>query len=173
MKEKVVVVLNGVIMNNFIILTDTRQKSEEHIIKEFDKQGILHIRTGLPSADYMAVRYDNEKGFYLDYSILIDTKKDIEEIASNLCNSENHQRILKEIQKGKDLGAKQFVFLINGGKVKTIEDLQNWTSKRTKVKGEVLLKIFKTMSQKYGVKFIIVPKNKIGETIIKLLGTIE
>ena len=160
-------------MNNFIILTDTRQKSEEHIIKEFDKQGILHIRTGLPSADYMAVRYDNEKGFYLDYSILIDTKKDIEEIASNLCNSENHQRILKEIQKGKDLGAKQFVFLINGGKVKTIEDLQNWTSKRTKVKGEVLLKIFKTMSQKYGVKFIIVPKNKIGETIIKLLGAIE
>lgn len=160
-------------MNNIIILTDTRQKSEEHIIKEFDKQGILHIRTGLPSADYMAVRYDNEKGFYLDYSILIDTKKDIEEIASNLCNSQNHQRILREIQKGKDLGAKQFVFLINGGKIKTIEDLQNWTSKRTKVKGEVLLKIFKTMSQKYGVKFMIVPKNKMGETIIKLLGTIE
>ena len=157
-------------MRNFIILTDTRQQKESHIIKEFDKQGILHIRTGLPSADYMAVRYDNEKGFYLDYSILIDTKKDIEEIASNLCNSENHQRILKEIQKGKDLGAKQFVFLINGGKVKTIEDLQNWTSKRTKVKGEVLLKIFKTMSQKYGVKFIIVPKNKIGETIIKLFS---
>lgn len=160
-------------MNKFLILTDTRQQKENHIIKEFDKQGILHIRTGLPSADYMAVRYDNEKGFYLDYSILIDTKKDIEEIASNLCNSQNHQRILKEVQKGKDLGAKQFVFLINGGKVKTIEDLQNWTSKRTKVKGEVLLKIFKTMSQKYGVKFMIVPKNKMGETIIKLLGAIE
>ena len=157
-------------MRNFIILTDTRQQKESHIIKEFDKQGILHIRTGLPSADYMAVRYDNEKGFYLDYSILIDTKKDIEEIASNLCNSQNHQRILREIQKGKDLRAKQFVFLINGGKVKTIEDLQNWTSKRTKVKGEVLLKIFKTMSQKYNVRFMIVPKNKIGETIIKLLG---
>ena len=157
-------------MNNFIILTDTRQQKEEHIIKEFDKQGILHIRTGLPSADYMAVRYDNEKGFYLDYSILIDTKKDIEEIASNLCNSQNHQRILREIQKGKDLGAKQFVFLINGGKVKTIEDLQNWSSKRTKIKGSVLLKIFKTMSQKYNVRFMIVPKNKIGETIIKLLS---
>ena len=156
-------------MINFLILTDTRQKSENHIIKEFDKQGILHIRTGLPSADYMVVRYDNEKGFYLDYSILIDTKKDIEEIASNLCNSQNHQRILREIQKGKDLGAKQFIFLINGGKVKTIEDLQNWSSKRTKIKGSVLLKIFKTMSQKYEVKFMIVPKNKIGEMIIKLL----
>ena len=157
-------------MRNFLILTDTRQQKEEHILKEFDKQNILHIRTGLPSADYMAVRYDNEKGFYLDYSILIDTKKDIEEIASNLCNSQNHQRILREIQKGKDLGAKQFIFLINGGKVKTIEDLQNWSSKRTKIKGSVLLKIFKTMSQKYNVRFMIVPKNKIGETIIKLLS---
>lgn len=157
-------------MNKFLILTDTRQQKENHIIKEFDKQGILHIRTGLPSADYMAVRYNEEKGFYLDYSILVDTKKDIEEIASNLCNSQNHQRILREIQKGKDLGAKQFIFLINGGKVKSIEDLQNWTSKRTKVKGSVLLKIFQTMRQKYNVRFIICPKNKMGETIIKLLS---
>ena len=160
-------------MNNFIILRDTRQQKEEHIIKEFDKQGILHIRTGLPSADYMAVRYDKEKGFYLDYSILIDTKKDIEEIASNLCNSQNHQRILREIQKGKDLGAKQFVFLINGGKIKTIEDLQNWSSPHTKVKGSTLLKIMSTMKDKYHVRFIIVPKKNMGEMIIKLLGAIK
>lgn len=160
-------------MNKFLILTDSRQRLENHIIKEFDKQGILHIRTGLPSADYMAVRYNEEKGFYLDYSILIDTKKDIEEIAGNLCNTQSHERVKREIFKGQELGAKEFIFLINGGKVKSIEDLQNWTSKRTKVKGEVLLKIFKTMSQKYGVKFMIVPKNKMGETIIKLLGAIE
>ena len=121
----------------------------------------------------MAVRYNEEKGFYLDYSILIDTKKDIEEIASNLCNSQNHQRILREIQKGKDLGAKEFIFLINGGKVKTIEDLKNWTSKRTKVKGETLLKIMRTMKDKYGVRFIIVPKKNMGEMIIKLLGVRE
>ena len=155
--------------NDFIILTDTRQQKEKHIIKEFDKQNILHIRTKLDSADYMAVRYDKEKGFYLDYSILIDTKKDIEEISGNLCNSQSHERVKREIQKGKELGAKQFVFLINGGKVKTIEDLQNWTSKRTKVKGETLLKIFKTMSQKYGIRFIICKKEKMGEMIINLL----
>ena len=68
------------------------------------------------------------------------------------------------------MGAKQFIFLINGGKVKTIQDLQNWTSKRTKVQGETLLKIFKTMSQKYGVRFIICEKKKMGEMIMKLLG---
>lgn len=156
-------------MSKFIILTDTRQQKENHILKAFDKRDILHIRTGLPSADYMAVRYDEKKGFYLDYSILIDTKKDIEEIVSNLCNSQNHQRILREIQRGKELGAKEFIFLINGGKVKTIEDLKNWSSKRTKVKGITLLKIMKTMRQKYGIRFIIVPKQKMGDTIIKIL----
>ena len=85
-------------------------------VKEFDKQNILHIRTGLPSADYMAVRYNEEKGFYLDYSVLIDTKKDIEEIAGNLCNSQSHQRIKNEIARGKELGVKDFIFLINGSK---------------------------------------------------------
>lgn len=156
-------------MNNFIILTDTRQQKEEHILKEFDSQGILHIRTGLPSADYMALRYDNKQSFYLDYSILIDTKKDIEEIAGNLCNTSSHERIKREISKGQELGAKQFIFLINGGKVKTIQDLQNWTSKRTKVKGSTLLKIMCTMRERYGVRFIICSKKDMGKKIIELL----
>lgn len=160
-------------MSNFIILTDTRQQKESHILKAFDRENILHIRTGLPSADYMVVRCDDEKGFYLDYSILIDTKKDIEEIASNLCNSQNHQRILREIQRGKELGAKEFIFLINGGKVKSIEDLKNWSSKRTKVKGSVLVKIMATMKKRYGVRFIIVPKSKMGDTIVKIFEKIN
>lgn len=156
-------------MIKYAILTDTRQQKEEHILKEFDKQNILHIRTGLLSADYMALRYDDEKGFYLDYRVLIDTKKDIEEIAGNLCNTSSHERIKREISKGRELGAKQFIFLINGGKVKTIQDLQNWTSKRTKVKGSTLLKIMCTMRERYGVRFVICPKSKMGEYIIKLL----
>lgn len=152
-----------------LILTDTRQQKENHIIKEFDKQGILHIRTGLPSADYMAVRYDEEKGMYLDYSVLIDTKKDLEEISGNLCNTQSHERIKREIFKGQELGAKEFIFLINGGKIKTAEDLKNWSSKRTQVKGATLLKIFKTMKERYNVRFIICRKQDMGKYILKLL----
>lgn len=156
--------------NNFVILTDSRQQKENHIIKEFDKQNILHIRTGLPSADYMALRYDEKQGFYLDYSILIDTKKDIEEIVGNLCNTQSHERIKREIFKGQELGAKEFVFLINGGKVKSIEDLQNWTSKRTKVTGKTLYKVICTMKEKYGVRFIICPRKDMGKKIVDILS---
>lgn len=157
-------------MNNFVILTDSRQQKENHIIKEFDKQQILHIRTGLPSADYMALRYNEENGFYLDYSVLIDTKKDIEEIAANLCSAQSHDRVKREIFKGQELGAKEFVFLINGGKVKTIQDLENWSSKRTKVRGSTLLKIMTTMKERYGVRFIICKRSEMGKRIVELLG---
>ena len=157
-------------MSDFIILTDTRQQKENHIIKEFDKQDILHIRTGLPSADYMAIRYDNEQGFYLDYSVLIDTKKDLEEIANNLCNTNSHERLKREIFKGKDLGAKEFIFIIGENKIKSVEDIKNWFSPHTKVKGETLLKIMSTMAKKYGVRFMIVPKKDMGKKIIELLS---
>lgn len=154
----------------YVILTDSRQQKEEHIIKEFDKQGILHIRTGLPSADYMALRYSFQKGMYLDYSVLIDTKKDLEEIAGNLCNTSSHDRVKREIFKGQELGAKEFIFLINCGKVKTIQDLENWTSKRTKVKGSTLIKVFKTMKERYNVRFILVPRKDMGKKILELLN---
>lgn len=157
-------------MSDFLILTDSRQRVESHILKEFDKQGIIHIRTGLPSADYMTVRYDSARKFYMDYSTLIDTKANIEEIASNLCNTKNHERVKREIQKGKDLGAKEFIFLIGDNKIKSIKDLQEWESTRTKVKGSVLVKVMSTMRERYGCRFIIVPKAKMGKKILELLS---
>ena len=154
---------------NFIILTDTRQQKENHIIKEFDKQGVLHIRTTLPSADYMAVRFDGMKVKF-DYSVLIDTKKDLEEMAGNLCNTKNHERIKREIEKAKELGCEEFVFLIGDSKIKTIEDLQNWNSKRTQVKGTTLLKIMQTMKECYEIRFIICQKKDMGRKVIELLS---
>ena len=154
-------------MKDFIILTDTRQQKEKHILKEFDKQEIKHIRTGLPSADYMALRYNN--GFVFDYSVLIDTKKDLEEISGNLCNTQNHERIKREIAKARELGCKDFIFLIGDNKVKHVSDIQSWQSPHTKVRGYVLLKIMQTMTERYGVRFIFCQKKDMGKKIIELL----
>jgi hypothetical protein len=51
-----------------------------------------------------------------------------------------------------------------------VEDIKNWTSPHTKVKGSVLLKIMSTMAKKYGVKFIICPRKKMGEKILEILN---
>ena len=155
-----------VIIMDFMILTDTRQQKENHIIKEFDKQKILHIRTTLESADYVAVR-KNENEFYIDYSILIDTKKDLEELSSNLC-SKDHARVKREIERARELGCQEFYFIIANNKIKTIDDLRKWRSKRKRVTGEILCKVMKTMAERYKIKFIITKKNEVGKKIINI-----
>ena len=156
-------------MNNFVILTDTRQQKESHILKEFDKQGILHIQTKLNSADYMALRYDEEKGFYKDYSILIDTKKDLLEICGNLAHASEHQRLVREVNLGHSLGATEFIFLIGEKNIKTIDDIKNWSNKHTKVKGETLYKIMSTFKEHHNCRFIICDKKDLGKKVIDLL----
>lgn len=155
---------------NFVILTDTRQQKEKHILKEFDNQGILHIRTNLPSADYMALRYNIKNGMYLDYSILIDSKKDLLEICNNLCRKSEHERLIREVELGQKLGCKKFVFLIGEDEINSADDIKKWRSKYTKVTGEKLLKIMITFSKHHNCNFIFISKEKMGEKIIELLG---
>lgn len=157
-------------MNKFVVLTDTRQQKEEHILKEFDKQGILHIQTKLDSADYMALRYDEEKGFYKDYSILIDTKKDLLEICGNLAHTSEHQRLVREVELGYLLGATEFIFLIGEKNIKTIDDIKNWSNKHTKVKGEILYKIMCSFKEHHNCRFIICDKKDLGKKVIDLLS---
>ena len=143
-----------------IIEMDTRNQKDNYVTDYFDKHNIKWIRNKLYSGDVKLLN---------DTRVIIDLKANLEEISHNLCNSQEHSRIHRELDRAKEIGCQEFIFLIKEDKIKTIEDLQNWTSKRTKVKGSTLLKIMVTMKQKYGVRFIICPRKKIGEMIIKLL----
>lgn len=155
-------------MGNYIILTDTRQQKEAHINSEFDKQEIIHVRTGLPSADYMTIRYDKDKGMYKDYSVLIDTKKDLEEIIGNL--SKGHQQLVNEVNRGHELGCKTFIFLIADSKVKSAEDIKLKKFKHTRLTGEWLLKTMQTFKEHHDCYFMIVPRKDLGKTIINIFN---
>ena len=61
------------------------------------------------------------------------------------------------------------MFLIQDSNIKSIEDIKNWSSPHTKVKGETLLKIMGTMKKRYGVRFMITPRKNMGRKIIELL----
>lgn len=147
-------------MNNLIIV-DTREKGHKSILKYFDEHNIDYITSKLDYGDYK---------IYKDNSVVIDRKDSLLELSHNLCNTLEHNRIKREIQRAKDDNVKQFIFLIAESKIKSVEDIKNWSSPHTKVKGETLLKIMTTMKQKYGCRFIICPRTKMGEYIIKLLG---
>ena len=146
-------------MNNLIIC-DTREKGNKKILEYFDTVGQDYIVSKLEAGDYM---------IFKQFKTIIDKKDGLLELSHNLCNSLEHERIKREIQRAKDLGCENFIFLIQDSKIKTIEDIKSWTSPHTKVKGETLLKIMNTMRTKYNVRFMIVPKKNMGKMIIKLL----
>lgn len=151
-------------MNNLIIV-DTREKGNKKILEYFEKVNQDYIISKIDSGDYM---------IFKDYSTIIDKKDGLLELSHNLCNTLEHQRINREIQRAKELGCKNFIFLIQDNKIKSAEDIKNWSSPHTKIKGETLLKIMITMKKKYNIRFIICPKKDMGKKIIELLrGTNE
>lgn len=147
-------------MNN-IIICDTREKGNKKILEYFTKVNQDYIISKLDAGDYM---------IYKDYTTIIDKKDGLLELTGNLCHTSEHNRIKREIARARELGCVNFIFLIQDNKIKTIEDIKNWSSPHTKIKGVTLLKIMNTMKERYGVRFIICPKAKMGEYIIKLLG---
>ena len=147
-------------MNNLII-ADTRERKNKAILKYFASVGQDYIISKLDYGDYKIFKNND---------VVIDRKDNLTELAHNLCSTTEHERIRKEIQRSKDDNCKEFIFLISENKIKTIEDIKNWSSPHTKVRGSTLLKVMATMSKKYGVKFIIVPRTKMGEKILELLN---
>ena len=144
-----------------LIIVDTREKGNKKILEYFDKVKQDYIISKLEVGDYMQ---------YKCYDVVIDKKDGLLELARNLCNTKEHERIKNEILKSKTLGYNKFIFLIQDSKIKSEEDIIKWKSDKTKVKGETLLKIMKTMQKCYGVKFIFTTKEKIGSKIQELLG---
>lgn len=143
-----------------LVVVDTREKKNKNILKYFDQVQQNYVVSKLDAGDYM---------LYKNYDVIIDKKDGLLELAHNLCNTLEHQRINREIERAKQLRCKRFVFLIQDDKIKSIDDIKNWSSPHTKVKGSVLLKIMKTMREKYEIFFIISSKKNIGKMIIKLL----
>ena len=150
-------------MDNLIVV-DTREKGHKKILEYFDKAGQDYIISKLDAGDYM---------LYKRADTIIDKKDGLLELSHNLCNTLEHERIKREIARAHELGCKNFVFLIQDSKIKSVEDIKNWSSPHTRVKGEVLLKIMLTMKDRYGVRFIICPRKDMGKKIIELLEGIQ
>ena len=146
-----------------IIEMDTRNQKDSYITDYLDKQGIKWIRNKLYSGDVKLLN---------DTNVIIDLKKDLLEMCGNLTRISEHERVKREIARAREIGCERFIFLIKEQKIKTIDEVVNWSSTRTKVKGETLMKIMNTMSERYEVEFIFTTKEKAGEKILELLGGI-
>lgn len=144
-----------------IIEMDTRNQKDEYVTDFLDSHGIKWIRNKLYAGDVKLIN---------STKIIIDLKKDLLEMCGNLTSLKEHERVKREIERAREIGCERFIFLIKEQKISTIQDVNNWSSKRTKVKGETLAKIMNTMSERYNVEFMFTKKELAGATIVEILG---
>lgn len=99
-----------------IILVDSREKENSHILSYFDKQGIAYKREKLDFGDYSFLLPDAATGqgdiFFHD-SIVIERKASLEELSGNL--TQERERFEKEFLKAGNNGTKTYLMIEDAG----------------------------------------------------------
>lgn len=145
------------------IIVDTREQKYNHVTDYFDKENIKWYRSKLICGDYQNP---------LNPMIIIDRKKDLQEVAGNVC--QQHDRFVRELELAKDLGYKMIV-LVEEPNITSLPNVCTWYNWRRKknpraVNGKTLYKIMSTMAEKYGVIWEFTKKENCGKRIVELLG---
>lgn len=142
-----------------MLICDSKEKKNEHILRYFDRHGIDYEIRKLDVGDYMF-----EGG-----TISVDTKRSVDELASNMLNRNDHARFLREAKRAADSGIKLIV-LLETSKYKAIPDLREWRSKYSGITGHALMDAIYKTHISYGVEFLFCPKISTGRRIIELLS---
>lgn len=142
-----------------MIICDSREKANGHVINYFERCGIPFIIQKLDTGDYMA----SDK---MDVSV--DRKKNLDELLANLC-SKDSSRFWREIRRAKEHKIKLIILCEHGGKYKSIKDVSAFESKYSKVTGKQLQDKMYRCHIAYGVEFLFCDKRNTGSKIIELL----
>ena len=143
-----------------MLICDSREKKNEHILRYFDRHGIEYEIRKLDYGDYMA-----ENG-----TVTIDRKQNLSEVCHNLMLASDKRRFMNEVRGAKEHGL-EFVLLIeHGGKIHSIEDVKDWKNKYSKVPSVVLMNALHKLSVQYNVRVEFCPKISTGRRIIELLS---
>lgn len=162
------------------VQVDTREhaKEWERIKGQFDALGVQYFRSKMYVGDYQSL--DNPR-------LVIDRKKDLQEICGNVC--QQHERFKAELLRAKEQGIKLVILCEHGADIKSLEDVFFWQNprkyqirwktvngKRVKdvisakaVDGNQLYKSLCTIRDRYNVDFVFCQKEETGQKIIEIL----
>lgn len=194
---------------SLMIIEDKGQQAGKHEAKHlwFAEHQIEMIQAPLPVGDYIlsndkvadVISRKEKRGipvkkmdFIGTYKICVDTKKDMQEILSNICGKQ-HARFRDECLLAQNNGIALYVLVENEENIKSIEDVVNWQnprltryervsemhrsgrwkhiklSKLPPTSGVTLAKAMRTMEEKYGVEFLFCTHEDAAEQILSLL----
>lgn len=146
------------------IIEDTRQKDGKHDIKHraFDASGVRVTRCKLPYGDYA-----------LPPKVAVDTKENLGEIAQNIANE--HTRFRNECVAALTDGCQLYILVENLDGIRSVDDVHKWDNpelmfRPKAVTGARLEKSMKTMTERYGVKFVFCTPEEAASVIIEILS---
>ena len=92
------------LIKNMVVLCDTKDKQNQHILDKFDKQKIEYKAKSLKTGDYsFMIKACPELGFqydtYFTDELCIERKNSLSELAGNLAQKTDDNRIFKELNR--------------------------------------------------------------------------
>lgn len=109
--------INKLLKENFMILYDTREQVNQHILDYFDKKKIPYRKEKINEGDYTAIITKRpEMGIYRDlyFNVAVERKNSVDELANNLgekTDTRDDVRLIRELQRAKTKGIKMFLII--------------------------------------------------------------
>lgn len=159
---------------------DTRQQLGKHNAKNrwFSEHGVETVAVKLDAGDYA----------YAPSNILIDTKKDVDELSMDC--GKDHARFVREIDRAAAMGCRLVVLVEQHPEFNDRENLRGWTGyacrkcrrcdpnsgdkcrtrKYTPMHGARLAKILDKLEENHGAKFVFCSKADTAQIICDMMG---
>ena len=143
-----------------MIICDTREQKNEHILKYFERHDIKYAIAKVDTGDYVLVANQ--------HPVAIERKKDCSELAHNLM-SHDKGRFYREIRRAHEVGVKLYIVCENGKGINSIEDVAKWQNPYGRVTGRMLREAIYKCSIGYGCEFVFCNKRQTGKIIYEIL----
>lgn len=147
------------ILKSIVIICDTREKKDKHIIDWLDSKNIGHQRKKLDFADYSFMIPANPlmgtlKDRYFDKKIAVERKQHLEELSSNL--AQNRDRFENEFLRAKDCNK---YLLIEKGSLGDIWD----NAYNTQFKPASYMASLMVFEERYGIRTVFIEPRHSGQ----------
>lgn len=149
------------ILKSLVILCDSREQKNRHILEWFDKKSIVHIEYTLNFGDYSFMLPagsvdDSRRNIYFDRQIIIERKNSLEELSQNL--AQNRQRFEDEMLRA---GNCRKILMVESG---SFDDILN-NRYKTELSPASYFGSLLTFSQRYGLETVFIKPEHAGQFI--------
>lgn len=142
-----------------MILCDTRERKNQHVLQQFERLGIPYRIQKLDTGDYMSEGNNR---------LTIDRKQNLDELCGNLF-SPDKGRFWREVRRSKEERIRMIFLIEQGGDFHTLQDVPKWRGKYTKVTGKQLYNEMCRVHIAYQAEFLFCDKRQTGRRIFELL----